>query len=1249
MTSLPTTKSTALLIAALSASIVAAPQAICAQGNSAPAASVEVTPEFVCNPNATRWSNPGSRPGFFAREVQDLHVYNGKIYTAGGDWGAFSNQGPVPIFAIDPATGSFTNEFEAGTEMISDFKTFSDGRLWAGSVDNRESHENAGHFFRRELDGPWTNLTSCISGHNGATANYATHIWDIAEFGGKFFTAGYGICASANWGDTKMSDATPDLTTPYRIYLDSPTAVYIAGMNRYRISQARKFVAFMPFEDDLFCFSQDYGYKYDIDIFEWEEWRWDAAAGKFVSSLVPWSDVAPGITEEDKAISVADWMGENLEFDIRPSHCRRFGSRVLYLIEGIKTNVASHSRPWAAYSAVNVNHHVKATKIDLGGARPFDIHVSDDAAYIVAAKGTEMGSVVTNSVWKTEDGVTFTELFHFATNRHATALCKYGDDFYVGMGYSTNVCNIWKNLPKDPELSGAVFRVNLEGGSQGGGDPQGGDDPQVDPAATNTIRVAGWPMSNNIVMSDPSGRSALYSKLGQQGVDLVYICGGKGDDEYGSDAYGFVKCQTNLNSNSYYQMALGYDKGKYDLLASIDTTTPGSPAHLDSNAIVAEGIYLEHRATKERFFFMAYAGLWANFANASTKSWFQSILSDISDNHPSDKVILIFPVSKSPANMEPYLADTCNFDELHYATNVTDFAVFASHGQFSLSSVQSVVDSAVSTIEEGLFTLGYNSQGAATFNVRFLDKDGVTVIDEVTVAGGAAVTPPATLPSHEGEHFVCWMLGESVYDITAAVTSDLTLVASYASSINDGVWEIGSYDEFAAAITEESPAGARYRLTADINLAPWCAVDFRGILDGDGHTLEGLGSPLFNTISGGRVQNLVIASSAVEEEEKGGSIGFIARTLECGASVSNCTIKAGCLLQAGVNVKCGAIAGNIVMGEGYALAEFPGIFDCTNHAAIEKIAGDYNTVDGGSGGIVGHVIVSLPNGQSSVECRIERCFNDGPSVSEYPACNLGGIVGYAIVTSDAGALSIVGCQNAGAISNTSAAASLSAVTTHAGGIVGYVGSPCRGAIGISRCANRGTVLSGYEPAGSSFSKKCAGGLVGCVESFYKDARLAIVDSANYGAISGNRTAGFVAQIGANVNYSGTSVVLSNVANYAAISGVTNVAQAIGCSTVPNVTHVRRMDNAFFETSANAGIPLFGDVATDGDFARTAVIASSDEGYVASSARNSLNAIADAAGLRHWVLGKVGSGSGARVAPEMACFVTRRPRFRVTLR
>jgi len=383
----------------------------------------------------------------------------------------------VPVFAIDPATGTFTNEYDAGTELIADFKEFSDGRLWAGSVDIRDKHEHAGHFFRRETDGTWTNLTTCSRGHSGMSTSYFVHTWDIAEFNGMFFTAGYGLSASSNWGDTLMSDASPDLPDNLRVYFKSMTTpVSIAGQNRFQVAQARKFAAFMPFSDDLFCFSMDFGYKCNMQMFEWEEWRWDASAGKFISSLVPWSDIAPGLTDEEMAISVHTTSADGTEYDIRPSHCRKFGSRVLYLIEGIETNGAGHSRPWAAYSAVNQNHHVKATKIDLGGARPFDIHVSGDAAYIVAAKGTETGAVVTNSVWKTENGVTFTELFHFATNRQATALCKFGDDFYVGMGYSTNVCYIWKNLPKDPELSGEIYRIHFDDGNHGGG--QGGDVPQ---------------------------------------------------------------------------------------------------------------------------------------------------------------------------------------------------------------------------------------------------------------------------------------------------------------------------------------------------------------------------------------------------------------------------------------------------------------------------------------------------------------------------------------------------------------------------------------------------------------------------------------------------------------------------------------------------------------------------------------------------------------------------------------------------
>ena len=258
-------------------------------------------------------------------------------------------------------------------------------------------------------------------------------------------------------------------------------------------------------------------------------------------------------------------------------------------------------------------------------------------------------------------------------------------------------------------------------------------------------------------------------------------------------------------------------------------------------------------------------------------------------------------------------------------------------------------------------------------------------------------------------------------------------------------------------------------------------------------------------------------------------------------------------------------------------------------------------------------------------------------MSSVAACNLGGIAGYATISGNTELL-FVECQNTGVISNSSTGASSSYVTTHAGGIAGYINGPFNGLISIIRCANRGAVASGYEPANSEHIRKCAGGIVAKVESLAKQSTLAIVDSANYGAVSGNSAAGLIAQIGANVNYAGTTVVLSNVANYAAVSGVTNVAQAIGRVTVPAAAHARRIVNAFFSTSANAGVPLFGNESTADDFVVESVIESdvTREGYSASADRNALNVKAAGTGLDPWVLGRIGNA----VFPELECFMTK---------
>ena len=870
--------------------------------------------------------------------------------------------------------------------------------------------------------------------------------------------------------------------------------------------------------------------------------------------------------------------------------------------------------------------------------------------------------------------------------------------------------------------------------------------------ATSPLRIVGWPMSNSTAITNPTGRSALYAALGREDVDFVYICNGKTTDVYECSDYGFVKCATTLQSGAYGQLVLGYDSAKYELLASTDSVSTGKSAYLYSNQIVSMGVYLRHLTTKETFFILALAGSNMDMIKSAYQNWLAWVKSDIAAHYPTEKMLVVFPISKSNENLRSYLSSTWGLAELYYNKDVTDFALFGSTDMFTLQSATTVSDTTVSSNAAGLLTVAHSPKCVVTFEdydgtvlkvesadlggsvtppadpsragftftgwshpqedfqnlaagftavaqyevlgnshvVRFVDEDGETFIAEHVVADGTAASDPETLPEHEGRHFVCWTIAGADYDMSSPVTEDMVLVARYevnaydvtfmdwngnqigdvqrvehgdgasapeipdvpagklfwkwdndfsevtgpltvTALLVDAVREIGTYEEFAAAIVDDAPAGAVYRLISDINLAAWNSVDFAGTLDGCGHVLEGLGNPLFKTVSGGRVENLTVTASTVAAGTNGGPIGFIAQTLECGAVVSNCTIASGSLLRAGTNVKGGAIAGCVQLGAEYAGEQFVGIFDCTNHAALEKTGGDYNTSSGGSGGIVGHLTVSLPSGQSSVECRIARCFNDGTITSPYAPCNIGGIAGNARCASGSGILCFEDCFNEGTVVCSATAASTSATATRAGGIVG-VFAQSYGETRMVRCVNRGRVESGTEPEGSTLDKKAAGGIAGCIDSLATKAGFVLMDSANYGAVSGNRAGGMVAQIGANVNYTGTYVVISNVANYGAVSGVTASAQCVGKATVPSASHVRRLVNSFFGGEAS----LFGDSDSAGDYAASGVVTTGDEGYAARAAKNSLDAFAEASGNERWVLGRVGDA----VFPELACFVTK---------
>ena len=403
---------------------------------------------YLGNPAKSRWPTSA-----ISRHVQDLHPYKGKIYTSGGEWG--NNTGPCPCFAVDPYSGSYTNEFDAGTDAIYEFKTFSDGLLYCSAVDPHEGAAHFGHTFRREANGTWKAYSNCVRGNLTQTElgdqGYRMHNWDMVEYKGRTFVCGYGISGSDDYCTKPMFDATKCLTSRYRVV--TPGYTWVSGGVTYKYTSKWldcRFMAFLPFDDDLFCFPTNAARGPDIQYWDFNEWRWDESEHQFVSQFNSWDNVCPGVTPEMASMKVLPT--DEFKY-VQFWHPTKFKKRVLFILGGEDYNIT----PFAAYSAVNENHHVKSTRIDLGSeqVRPFDIYATEDAVYLVAAELNRSTKVVTNSIWKSTDGVSFTKLFTFTSTRQASALCYYDGSFYVGMGSNADTSRAW------PEMTGADVSGNL--------------------------------------------------------------------------------------------------------------------------------------------------------------------------------------------------------------------------------------------------------------------------------------------------------------------------------------------------------------------------------------------------------------------------------------------------------------------------------------------------------------------------------------------------------------------------------------------------------------------------------------------------------------------------------------------------------------------------------------------------------------------------------------------------------------------
>lgn len=382
---------------------------------------------------------------------------------------------------------------------------------------------------------------------------------------------------------------------------------------------------------------------------------------------------------------------------------------------------------------------------------------------------------------------------------------------------------------------------------------------------------------------------------------------------------------------------------------------------------------------------------------------------------------------------------------------------------------------------------------------------------------------------------------------------------------------------------------AHYVLTADINLGnkEWTPIGyFKGVLDGNGHTISGLkisySAPLigekqqrfglFAEMQQATVKNLTISDSTITVKGDSGDAGAIAgragkvtvenchitetvsvtapgmagglfASVDSENPVVNCTNAASVCVSStvgyagGIAARCGAVLQNCkntgaILSEGDA----GGVVCIANNSILDcENSGSVTANDGDCGGICNRFGDGALNKESNdTTVTVAGCVNSGAVTSAKETA--GGIAS----TAETG--SIVGCTNSGAVTSNMA---------EAGGIVGFFQPSAFGnaanVFTVSDCTNSGSVN-----AASDSGNEAVGGIIGVI--YQCSSEISISGCSNSGTVSTAATMKIADSYGEAGGIVGSSLTnklfLRNCSNTADITGTT-VAGGIVGSAVPN--------------------------------------------------------------------------------------------------
>lgn len=430
-----------------------------------------------------------------ARCCTRVKAIGGRLYIGLGDY--TYNTGPAPVVALSPQTGTFTNEFSAGTEAIDDFKVFSNGKVYVPSLDPREANKSImGHFFIRSSTGDnatWSIFKKIPDGVSNTIypgACIYTHCWDLAEFDGKIHFAGYGTASATLSGNSMgtFSDTCPTFD-PYEWDL---ILQWFEAKGKWQYctrsrSDLRRIYSFLEVDGVLYAVPNNKvapGHD-GTPLTSWDNvtyntadtylFRYSPDTGLFSPETNAWARILP-----------STGLNDALFTDTRsslPVSTPMIVERTLKTSTGKSYYIATlRYRPLGVYRATisSADNKLSSQKIDLGANTwPTDITEADGKVRILAFSFDSSSTTnIVNKVFESSDGESFTESFRFNHRQIASAFEYLDGSYFFGFGtyWTTFTHAVAANYEMSTDHNGEIWKYTVSSQPDDPPDP-GLDDP----------------------------------------------------------------------------------------------------------------------------------------------------------------------------------------------------------------------------------------------------------------------------------------------------------------------------------------------------------------------------------------------------------------------------------------------------------------------------------------------------------------------------------------------------------------------------------------------------------------------------------------------------------------------------------------------------------------------------------------------------------------------------------------------------